>query len=232
MLRYFLQQIKWYRGAGASWSMLSYYPRWKRALTSKSSTMQERMPWLSFPAIDLLNGTLKRSDKVFEYGGGGSTLFWIDRVAEVVTVEHDQAWFRILEDHMKGERSSKWEGDLVRAEDGDLVDRPDAADPEHYASKDEVSKGKNFKAYASRIDKFPDAYFDVILIDGRARTSCLSHAVPKLRSGGLLILDNAERVHYTAKNSTSSAQLEAILTGMAPCLHNRDFSETRIYRKR
>jgi hypothetical protein len=232
MLRYFIRQIKGNRAAGAKWSMLGYFPRWKKALESNSSTMQDRLPWLSFPAIDLLKSTLKRSDTVFEFGGGGSTLFFVDRVAEVVTVEHDADWSKALEEHMKGEQGARWEGHHVPPANGAVVSGSDPSEPLHYASTDEASAGRNYEDYASRIDRYPDGYFDVVLIDGRARTSCLHHAVPKLRSGGTLVLDNAERAHYTSRNAKALAHLEVVLQGMAPCLHNRDFSETRIYRKK
>lgn len=90
----------------------------------------------------------------------------------------------------------------------------------------------NFKAYASAIDAYPDGHFDVVMVDGRARTSCLVHALPKLRKGGLSILDNAEREHYTVKSAVLD-RLEPILQGMAPVIFNRDFSETMFYpRKR
>lgn len=232
MLWYFLQQLKWNRKDGSKWSMLAYYPRWRAALRSGTTTIQDRLPWLSFPAIDLLQRSLKITDKVFEFGGGGSTLFFMDRVAEVVTVEHDGAWFEILKEHLEAEKDATWTGVHIPPEDGDLVPSPDPAEPLHYASLDEASKGKNFKAYATRIEEHPDGYFDVISIDGRSRSSCLYHAVPKLRSGGLLILDNAERSHYTLGNAKALSELEVVLNGMAPCLHNRDLSETRIYRKR
>ena len=230
MLGYFIQQIRW--NQDARWSLLAYFPRWMKALRSKSTTMQDRLPWLSFPAIDVLERSLKSTNKVFEFGGGGSTLFWIDRVAEVVTVEHDGPWFGILNEHVKGDLRAKWNGHHVPANDGDLMSPPDPADPMHYASTDEASEGKNYKDYATVIDTYPDGYFDVVLIDGRARTSCLYHAVPKVRTGGLLVLDNAERTHYTEKNGDALSNFEVVLSGMAPCLHNRDFSETRIYRKR
>jgi len=212
--------------------MVSYFTRWKKALESNSTTMQDRLPWLSFPAIDLMQASLKSNDKVFEYGGGGSSLFFIDRVAEVVTVEHDTEWFKALAEQMKSEKGARWEGHHVQPSNGSLASAPDASEPLHYASKDKDSLGKNFKEYASKIDAYPDGYFDVILIDGRARTACLHHAVPKLRAGGMLVLDNAERKHYTQKNSSALSQLNVILAGMAPCLYNHGFSETRIYRKR
>ncbi len=209
-----------------------FYNRWKHAIRPGATSMTERMPWISFPAIDLLSKTLGPADRVFEYGGGGSTLFWIDRVAEVVTVEHDAEWFNALKDRMKGEQRADWTGLERSAVSGDLVPAPDPSDPDHYASSDANYAHMNFKAYASAIDAYPDGHFDVVMVDGRARTSCLVHALPKLRKGGLLILDNAEREHYTVKNGAVLDRLEPILQGMAPVIFNRDFSETRILRKR
>lgn len=230
-LIYFLRQIKYNRHAGANWSQVAYYFRWKRSLQQGRTSMSERMPWVSFPAIDLLERALKPTDRVFEYGGGGSTLFWNERVAEVVTAEHDASWFALLERHMEGVKRARWTGLARPATKGVLVDRPDPAEPAHFASSDAHFVGMHFKEYVTAIDTYPDGYFDVVMVDGRARTSCLVHGLPKLRSGGLLILDNAERAHYTAKNKALLAPLELLLAGMAPVIFNRDFSETRIYRK-
>ncbi len=39
--------------------------------------------------------------------------------------------------------------------------------------------------------------FDLIIVDGRARSACLRRAVSLLKpEGGLLLLDNSERSHY------------------------------------
>jgi hypothetical protein len=46
------------------------------------------------------------------------------------------------------------------------------------------------------IDKYPDCTFDIIIVDGRSRNHCIDHAIQKLKSGGSLILDNAERDEY------------------------------------
>jgi len=45
-------------------------------------------------------------------------------------------------------------------------------------------------------DEFPDEFFDLIVVDGRNRKGCIAHSIPKLKSGGILMLDNAEREHY------------------------------------
>ena len=232
MFLYFLRQIKWNRASNTKWGHLVYYTQWKASLAEGRNSVKDRSPWITLPAVDLLKKELRSTDKVFEYGGGGSTLFWVDRVAEVVTVEHDREWYQRLEEVMKENHGAQWTGKYVAAEQGDLVPVPDAADPLHYASQDEVSRGMNFKAYASEIDRYPDGHFNVVMVDGRARASCIHHAVPKLASGGLLILDNAERAHYLEKNKTALREFDIVLQGMAPALYNRDFSETRIFRKR
>ena len=193
--------------------------------------MRDRQPWISFAAIDFLKLHVRPTHKVFEYGGGGSTLFWIDRAAEVVTVEHDAAWFAALQRELgKGARAN-WAGFHHAAEtaSGALLD---PADPAHFASEDEPSRGMQYRAYAEAILAYPDAYFDILLIDGRARTSCLALGVAKLKRDGLLILDNAERAYYTARNTAALAQLDPVLSGIGPVPYSSDFSETRIYRKR
>lgn len=102
-----------------------FYNRWKHAIRP-AVLMTERMPWISFPGpIDLLSKTLGPADGVFEYGGGGSTLFWIDRVAEVVTVEHDAEWFNALKDRMKGEQRADWDGTRTQRSFRSFLPAPD-----------------------------------------------------------------------------------------------------------
>lgn len=55
------------------------------------------IPWYTYPAIEFLS-TIDFSDKkVFEYGGGNSTLWWAKRAKMVVTVEHSIDWYRKVE---------------------------------------------------------------------------------------------------------------------------------------
>lgn len=57
-------------------------------------------------------------------------------------------------------------------------------------------KDLNFETYVKSIDKFPDNYFDLIIVDGRARPSCIKHAMNKVKTGGVLLIDNADRTYY------------------------------------
>ena len=58
-----------------------------------------------------------------------------------------------------------------------------------------------FRNYVWQIDPFPDNYFDVVLIDGRARSSCIAHSSRKVKTNGILILDDAERRWYLSNVS-------------------------------
>lgn len=52
------------------------------------------IPWITYPAIEFLKKRVHKEMSVFEYGCGGSTLWWASRVKEVVSVEHDVMWYR------------------------------------------------------------------------------------------------------------------------------------------
>lgn len=57
-------------------------------------------------------------------------------------------------------------------------------------------KNYSFQNYVESIDKYKDEYFDIILVDGIARPSCVKHAINKVKKNGYIILDNAERQNY------------------------------------
>jgi SAM-dependent methyltransferase len=51
------------------------------------------MPWFTKPFLDeLRDRPLLSKARVLEYGAGYSTLWWAKNVAELVSIDHDQAW--------------------------------------------------------------------------------------------------------------------------------------------
>lgn len=52
------------------------------------------IPWLTYPAIAFIARRIRPDMSVFEYGCGSSTLWWAQRVKEVVACEHDREWYR------------------------------------------------------------------------------------------------------------------------------------------
>ena len=62
--------------------------------------------------------------------------------------------------------------------------------------KFEFTPKEEFSNYFNKVLDFDNDFFDFILIDGRARVECLYNSIPKLKSGGMMILDNSERERY------------------------------------
>ncbi len=52
------------------------------------------IPWVTYSFIDFIKPRLTKDLSIFEYGSGNSTLFYAKNTRRVVSVEHDEAWFR------------------------------------------------------------------------------------------------------------------------------------------
>ena len=168
---------------------------WVRS-TAPGYLMDAPSPWIVFDAIDYIKSRLGKETRVFEYGSGGSTLFWLSNECSCVSVEHDPEWHGLVRGRIA--ETSSLDYRLVPPEPVVTAEElGDPADPHSYRSDDINFTGCSFRKYVSRIDSFPDGSFDVVLIDGRARPSCIMHSAGKVRIGGLLVLDNADRDYYT-----------------------------------
>lgn len=68
---------------------------WFRSFREEASVDADGnpLPWITYPAIEFLINRIYPGMSVFEYGCGGSTLWWASRVKEVISVEHDKDWY-------------------------------------------------------------------------------------------------------------------------------------------
>jgi hypothetical protein len=220
-----------FKGKIASVRDLKYYKRWQYYLGPNRSSVIDRLPWTNFPSIDLFKKILKPTDIVFEYGGGGSTLFFLDRVKKVVTVEHNIEWYDILKNNLTQEEQLKWEGNLITAEPATESRQLDMSNPNDYSSSGEIYRNETFKNYVTYIDRFEDEYFDLILVDGRARPSCIKHSVNKVKKNGLLILDNADREYYLTQVESYLQNFILLQNDLAPIPFVPHFVQTNIYKR-
>ena len=169
---------------------------WLHSLRDGVTPMSLGLPWVTFIAIERLRAHLRPGMKIFEFGSGGSTLFFIRHGAIVCSVEHEKAWHERVMQEIASQKMSNHNVHLVPPEldaDGPLGD---PSDPETYATSDAAWRTHSFRSYVTSIDSHAPETFDVILVDGRARPACLRHALPRLKRGGLLVLDNSERTEY------------------------------------
>lgn len=207
--------------------------RWKSSFQPGRNSVADELPWLNFPAVAFLQTGLQPGSKVFEFGGGGSTLFFCKNGAEVATVEDHAEWFKILTDTVAAKGYAAWRGFFVSPTPytGTLQQR-DPANPDHFLSAAKGLEKMSFEAYARAINTFPTEHFDVILVDGRARPSCIKQAIPHLKMNGLLVIDNTEREYYlTHFQAIISSQFKVELHEFAPVAYTPDFTRTTILRK-
>src|ERR1035437_1514773 len=224
--RYFLYLIRSNKNNDSTYSQLKHYFQWKKSLQPDSSSVKDEQPLITFDVIDFLKSNLNNKSKIFEYGGGGSTLFFVKRANEVITVENDQDWFQILSQIIKDKKYTNWKGSFKLAQKGDLVAQPDQANPEHYSSEDEKSTGYNYKEYVTFIDNYPDNYFDMVLVDGRSRSSCIMHSINKIKKGGFLILDNSERNYHTESLKNN---FDVIIDNYGASPYSQSFTKTTVW---
>jgi len=210
---------------------LRHFFRWRRSLLEGSSPISDEQPWITFDAIRYLDKRVQPTDLVLEFGGGGSTLFFLNRCREVITIEHNNEWFSLLKELVEKKHLDNWTGRLVPPEQGHLVASPEASNPEHYSSAE--PKDVNYKNYASSIDCYPDEFFDIILVDGRSRPACIKHAAPKLKKGGLLVLDNADRTYYFGPAIKEIlAEYSLVLSAKGASPYGPIFTQTNIWKKK
>ena len=126
----------------------------------------EPVPWITYPAIDFLADRITSSMTVFEYGSGNSTLWWSARVAALVSCEHDKEWYSRLSPQIPKNTSY-----ILRRAKGGSTD------------------------YFMEITKYTEM-FDIVVIDGRQRVSCVLNSLVALRRDGVIIWDNSDREEY------------------------------------
>jgi hypothetical protein len=151
---------------------------------------KNHLPWMNYRAIEYIDSYVSSKFTVFEYGSGSSTLYWLARGCEVTSVEHDRVFYSQLSKKLDSQCDYLLiEPVLIECESGNNPESPDL-----FHSEDFI--GYSFESYVKYIDQFPDKYFDMIVIDGRARASCIKRALPKLKKSGILVVDNSDRTKY------------------------------------
>jgi hypothetical protein len=134
------------------------------------------LPWLTDGALDFLDSHifylkshLQRNPRIFEFGAGNSTLYFLSRGCLVTSIEHDSDWCR------------------------KIVDVASC-----FGYQDRLNLTHAQRPYHQKFDVTACDY-DLILVDGRDRVQCLERVVDEIgRLPGnkkpLVILDNTEHV--------------------------------------
>lgn len=164
----------------------------------KKSPLDLGLPWFSQAAIRFLDGHVQPGMRVFEYGAGGSTLFFASRGAEVTSTENVAEWLDRIREVLPAELESKV---TLQHRPFDFHDVKDFDNSEY-------------------LNSMPDEPFDIIVVDGeehktKTRPTCFQHAQSRVKSGGIIILDDSWRYQELVHESKAKKVID--FRGTGPC---------------
>lgn len=190
----------------AHWTPRYIVDRCREAADHK---LRPRDPWLTRESIGLLERLLRPTDTMIEFGSGRSTLWFAGRVSQMISIEHNVEWHKRV-------------GQM-------LVDRNASnVDLRHYPRDAPESENAGNTSYVRVLEEFSDNSVDVVLVDGVYRNHCALGSIPKLKAGGLLILDNANWVLPSDSRSPTS---RLVADGPAGSTWSRVSAETSGWRR-
>jgi predicted O-methyltransferase YrrM len=143
-------------------------------------------PWWTFSLVARVERILRPNMRVLEFGSGQSTLWLAERVGTVVSIESDAAW----------QARVRSQADKLGLSNIDL--RLRAAD-----------------SYAD-CSEFTDRSFDFCVIDGMLRGVCAETALPKMRPGGWIYLDNSDNDMTFPPDGKNIRSAELFLASRVP----------------
>lgn len=137
-------------------------------------------PWLTPLACEILGELVRPEDLILEFGSGRSTR-WFSKHAKMVTsIEHNPEWFAMVSEGIRKDGISNVDLHMV----------------------------ESLSNYAAHADKLvEDNSVDISLIDGVMRDACALVAAKKVRSGGVIIIDDSHR--YFPSTSRAPGALAA-----------------------
>lgn len=174
---------------------------WLQSAESKLSQRDGKpLPWFTYGAIAFLEKELTPDLAMFEYGGGQSSLYWAARLRRLVSIDHDLAFAALIRLTLPGNAEFR-----IVAEDEPvpahlehvLHAMPSFADPERTVQTWRSGQlNQAFRSYGLQILAYPQNSFDVVVIDGMARTLSTWAAVQSFRQRGFVVFDNSDRDFY------------------------------------
>ena len=189
-----------------------HVPAWLRQGLLAQSPLDLALPWFSYPAIRYLKEMDLSGKVVAEYGGGGSTLFFAQHAARIVTVENDPQWatelrFRLAASEIHNVDVLLREARFTTA--NDFMQSPFAEPPP--------------------VDTGP---FDIVVIDSfdyfeghPLRPLLFKRTQDWIRPGSMIILDDAHRYPQVAQFARSRRHVS--FPGLGP--GRRTATRTDIY---
>jgi Methyltransferase domain len=141
-----------------------------------TSTWKAGQPWWNPRAIRYLAEQLPTGGQVFEWGSGGSTVWFARHGQSVTAVESEPGWAARVRKggtgavvrYIPGRDEGRMRSELQLRDHG-----------EHF-----------FDDYVDAVNDYPDGCFDVVVVDGLCRKECARLAAVKVKPGGIVVVDD------------------------------------------
>lgn len=179
-------------------------------LISRKPPVELELPWFSYGAIDFLENYLQKEMRVFEFGSGGSTLFFAQRSKFVTAVEDNAHWCELVAQKIAA----------CRIQNVDLRYVPVTFTTEQaFESSDYLNAVRESK-------------FDVIIVDGSewtldVRPICFRAAEQQLAPGGVIVVDDSWR--YRALRQANRARRFEIFESVGPARYGVTSTDVYFY---
>ncbi|MBY0516457.1 MAG: class I SAM-dependent methyltransferase [Bacteriovoracaceae bacterium] len=134
-------------------------------------------PWISHYAVKFCDQHLKKDFVALEWGSGRSTIWFAKRVKKILSVEDKKSWY----DYVK----NKFREINLNNVDYRFIDL------DHPIDEPAKQKYEETPRYVAVAEEFEDESLDLIVVDGHYRQACIQASLPKLKKGGLLLVDNS-----------------------------------------
>lgn len=159
-----------------------------RAVEKTYRLFHPRLPWLSPKANRMLKDLLKPTFQGLEFGSGRSTLWFAKHLNNLISFEHNPEWY--------GKVSALLTENNLSNVAYFLKPREQDKEPDGIGTD-----------YIKSIDSLSDLKFDFILVDGVYRAECANHVLPKIKPGGMLVIDNAN-LYLPCKSYSPNSRTE------------------------
>ena len=133
-------------------------------------------PWISPGAVGFCDHHLTIEMTGFEWGSGISTVWFGRRLQRLVSVEHDPRWYALVTRRLKKAGLHQVGCRLIPLE--------------HDASQPTLPRYERTPSYVRAVEEFPNESLDFVAVDGHYRQACVLAALPKLKRGGMLLVDD------------------------------------------
>lgn len=128
-------------------------------------------PWITQDAIKILEDILQKNFIGVEFGSGRSTMWYAKRIQHLTSIEDHEGWYEEVLNQFKEANISNITYLFKNSEGIDIAQTD----------------------YCRIMDDFKDNSLDFIVIDGKHRDILANKSLLKLKIGGVLLLDDANR---------------------------------------